>query len=65
MGNAKDLDVAMPMIEYSNNYSKTSIILWQIVEKKRNATITDSESFKFNTKITGKTSAAGNKRMLK
>ena len=34
MGNAKDLDVAMPMIEYSNNYSKTSIILWQIVEMK-------------------------------
>ena len=32
---------------------------------ERNATITDSESFKFNTKITGKTSAAGNKRMLK
>ena len=31
-GNAKDLDVAMPMynlIEYSNNYSKKSGNLWQ------------------------------------
>ena len=32
VGNAKDLDVAVPMynlVEYSNNYSKTSGSLWQ------------------------------------
>ena len=32
MDNAKDIDVVMPMynlIEYSNNYSKTSGFLWQ------------------------------------
>ena len=50
----------MPIIECSNNYSKTSVLLWQNCRYERNATITDSESFKFNTKITGRATAAGN-----
>ena len=53
----------MPMynlIEYSNNYSKTSGSLWQYYRDDPNNNITQSESFKFKIKITGKTPAAGN-----
>ena len=52
----------MPMynlIEYSNNYSKTSGSLWQYYKDDPNDKITQSESFKYKTKITGKTPAAG------
>ena len=62
--NAQDIDIVMPMynlIEYSDNYSKTSGRLWQYYKDDPNNNIADSESFKFNVKsfnvkITGKTS---------
>ena len=53
----------MPMynlIEYSDNYSKTSGSLWQYYKDDPNDTITDSESFKSKVKITGKTPNDGN-----
>ena len=55
--NAKDIDVTMPMyklIEYSNNYSKTSRSLWQYYRYEPAAAIVNSESFRFKTEITGK-----------
>ena len=61
--NAKDIDIVMPMynlIEYSDNYSKTSGSLWQYYKDDPNDNITQSESFKSKIKITGKTPAAGN-----
>ena len=48
------------LIEYSDNYSKTSGSLWQYYKDDPNDTITDSESYKFKVKITGKTPATGN-----
>ena len=53
----------MPMynlIEYSDNYSKTSGSLWQYYKDDPNESLIDSESFKSKVKITGKTPAAGN-----
>ena len=46
----------MPMynlIEYSDNYSKTSGSLWQYYKDEPNNNLTDSESFKSKIKITG------------
>ena len=60
---AQDIDIVMPMynlIEYSDNYSKTSGSLWQYYKEDPNDNITQFESFKSKTKITGKTPAAGN-----
>ena len=48
------------LIEYSDNYSKTSGSLWQYYKDDPNDNITQSESFKSKIKITGKTPAAGN-----
>ena len=48
------------LIEYSNNYSKTSGNLWQCYRDKPSTTLTDSKSFKSKVKITGKTPAARN-----
>ena len=48
------------LIEYSNNYSKTSGSLWQYYKDKPSDNITQSKSFKFKIKITGKTPATGN-----
>ena len=48
------------LIEYSNNYSKTSGRLWQYYRHYPNDNITQSESFKYKIKITGKTPADGN-----
>ena len=45
--NAKDIDIVMPMynlIEYSDNYSKTSGSLWQYYKDDPNDNITQSES---------------------
>ena len=45
----------MPMynlIEYNNNYSKTSRRLWQYYRDEPNDNIADSESFKSKVKIT-------------
>ena len=53
----------MPMsnlIEYSDNYSKTSGSLWQCYKDEPNDNLADSESFKSKAKITGKTTANGN-----
>ena len=61
--NAKDIDIVMPMnnlIEYSDNYSKTSGSLWQYYKDDPNNNTTQSESFKSKVKITGKTPADGN-----
>ena len=63
LANAQDIDIVMPMynlIEYSDNYSKTSGSLWQYYKDDPNDNITQSESFKSKIKITGKTPAAGN-----
>ena len=48
------------LIEYSDNYSKTSGRLWQYYRDDPIDNITQSESFKYKIKITGKTPAAGN-----
>ena len=74
IGNAKDIDIVMPMynlIEYSDNYAKTTGSLWQyckdipardandeITEFRRNNT---TDSFKFKAKITGQTEDDGTK----
>ena len=65
--NARDIDIVMPMynlIEYSDNYSKTSGSLWQYDRDDPNNNIVQSELFKSKIKITGKTPADGN-MMLK
>ena len=65
--NAEDIDTAMPMynlIEYSNNYSKTSASLWQyckdipVVNNKGNG-VNATDSFNFKAKITGQTDDDG------
>ena len=48
------------MIEYSNDYSKTSGTLWQYCKDEPNDNLVDSESFKSKIKITGNTPADGN-----
>ena len=53
----------MPMynlIEYSDSYSKTFGSLWQYYKDDANDNITQSESFKYKIKITGKKPAASN-----
>ena len=48
----------MPMynlIEYSDNYAKTSGSLWQYFRDEPDDNLADFESFKSKTKITGKT----------
>ena len=53
----------MPMynlIEYSDNYSKTSGSLWQHCKDNPNDNLADSESFKSKIKITGKAPNNGN-----
>ena len=66
--NAQDIDILMPMynlIEYSNNYSKTSGSLWQYYNDEPNAKLANSESFKFKVKIIGTTPAGGNTKDVK
>ena len=56
--NAQDIDIVMPMnnlIEYSDNYSKTSGSLWQHYKDDPNDNLANSESFKFKVKIIGNT----------
>ena len=60
---ARDIDIVMPMynlIEYSDNYLKTSESLWQYYKDDPNDNIVRTESFKSKVKITGKTPADGN-----
>ena len=63
--NAKGIDIVMPMynlIEYSDNYVKTSGSLWQYYRDEPNNVLANSESFKFKVKITGKTPADDNEK---
>ena len=58
----------MPMyklIEYSNNYSKTSGSLWQYYKDEPNDNSANPESFKSKVNITGNTHADGNAKELK
>ena len=50
------------LIEYSDNYSKTSGSLWNYYRDEPNANLLDSESVESKIKITGKTPAAGNEK---
>ena len=72
--NAKDIDIVMPMynlIEYSDNYAKTTGSLWQyckdIPARNANNEIVifsennTTDSFKFKSKITGQTGNGGTK----
>ena len=66
--NIKDLDVVVQMyslIEYGDNYLKTSWSLWQYYRDNPNDNIINSESFKFKMKTTGKTPAGGNTEGVK
>ena len=61
----KDIDIVMPLynlLEYSDNYAKTSGSLWQYYRDQPNDDLADSESFKSKIKITGKTSNNGNEK---
>ena len=66
--NAKDIDTVMPMynlIEYSDNYAKTTGSLWQYFRDEPvddDDDIEDSKSFKSKTKITGKTPIDDNEK---
>ena len=63
--NAKDIDIVMPMynlIEYSDNYAKTTGSLWQYFRDEPNNNLADSESFKSTIKITGKTPGNDNEK---
>ena len=72
--NAKDIDIVMPMhnlIEYSDNYAKTTGRLWQYCKDIPARNVNDeiiifdvnntTDSFKFKAKITGKTGNNGTK----
>ena len=66
--NAKYIDIVMPMynlIEYSDNYSKSSGSLWQYCKDEPNDNIANSESFKYKIKIIGKTPDNGNTKNTK
>ena len=66
--NAQDIDIVMPMynlIEYSDNYSKTSGSLWQYYKDDPNDNIANSESFKFKVKITEQSLITIIQKMLK
>ena len=61
--NAHDIDIVMPMynlIEYSDNYSKTSGSLWQCYKDDPNDNLANFKSFKSKVKTTGKTPNNGN-----
>ena len=63
--NAKDIDIVMPMynlIEYSDNYSKTSGSLWHYYRDEPDDNLTDSESLKSKIVIAGNTPANGNRK---
>ena len=63
--NAKDIDMVMTvcnLIEYNNNYAKTSGSLWQYYRDEPNDNLEDSESFKSKMKITGKNPSNDNKK---
>ena len=56
--NAKNIDIVIPMynlIEYSDNYAKTTGRLWQYFRDEPNDVLRNSKSFKSKIKLTGKT----------
>ena len=58
----------MPMynlIEYTENYSKTSRKIWQYYKDEPNDNLANSESFKSRVKIAGNNPAGGNTKDLK
>ena len=66
--NAKYIDAVMPMfnlIQYRDNYSKTSGSLWQYYRDDPNNPITESKSFKYKIKITRKTPIDGDRKDVK
>ena len=66
--NAKDIDIVMPMynmIEYSDNYSKTSGSSWQYYKDDPNNNLASSESFKYKVKSQEKLLLLVIQRMLK
>ena len=65
---AKDIDIVMPMynlMEYSENYGKTSGSLWQYYRDEPNDNLAHSESFKFKVKIKRKNKQQIMRKMLK
>ena len=52
------------LIEYSDNYSKTSGNLWKYYRDEPNDNLTGSESFKSKLKVIGKTPADCNTKMF-
>ena len=63
--NCKVIDIVMALynlLEYSDNYAKTSGSLWQYYRDEPNDNLADSESFKSRIKITGKTPNNGNEK---
>ena len=53
--NCKDIDIVMSLynlLEYSDNYAKTSGSVWQYYRDEPNDNLADSESFKSKIKIT-------------
>ena len=65
--NAKDIDVMMPMynlIEYSDNYSKTSGSLLKYYRDDPNDNIAQSETFKSKIKVTVKNPADSNTKIV-
>ena len=76
IGNAKDIDIVMPMynlIEYSDNYAKSTGSLWQYCKDKPALNANDeithltegnlTDSFNFKLKITGQTGNSGTKNV--
>ena len=62
VNNAEDLDIVMRMyslLEYGENYAKTSASLWQYCRDEPNDNIADSKSSKFKSSITDNTKNAG------
>ena len=65
--NVNNIDIVMPvynLIEYSNNYSKTSGSLWQYCRDEANDNLADSKSFKSKIKSAGKTPDDGNTKTV-
>ena len=65
INNCKDIDIIMPMynlIEYRDNYAKTSGSLRQYYSDEPNNNLANSKSFKSKIKITGRTAADGTEK---
>ena len=63
--NANDIIMVMPMynlIEYSDNYAKTSGSLWQYYRDEPDGNLANSDFFKSKIKITGKTPIEDNEK---